>query len=67
MRRHRNSVLMRKKCLPPSTVMFLSIKQDLFVPVRSGCSALLNIEGAQHTFFLFLENIFCRAAWNESV
>ena len=65
MPRHSNSVLVRKAYPPPSTVMSISIKQD-FIWARSvGLFGPPEEEkGVKHTFFLFLENCFSRAAWN---
>ena len=59
MPQHNNSMLVRSKCPPPSTVMPISIKQD-FIFTRSGgpfCPPEEEI-GVQHMFFLFLENCF---------
>ena len=47
MPRHNNSVFVRNKCPPPSTVMSNSIKQDLIC--RSGRSVLLKKKKGSNT------------------
>ena len=65
MSRHSNSVLVRKMCPPPSTVMSISIKQDFICARSIGPFGPPEEEkGVKHIFFLFLENCFSRAAWN---
>ena len=64
MPRQNNSVLVRNKCPPPSTVMSISIKQDLLCARAVWPFSPPEKKGVQHMLFLFLENCFSRAAWN---
>ena len=63
MPRRNNSMLVRKKCPPPSTVMSISVKQDFICARSVGPFGPSEEKEVHHTFFLFLDNCFSRAAW----